>query len=180
MWLRCAYWLGVVLIAVAIAAVPSVAIVPSYVGGSALIGSIKDGRYFVDPGHNGPIVEVSGSTWRTVYWVERLWPLSALVPGWIGMFLTSYGMGPNWKPPPPPPAKLPPRMLWACLWSGWITLAAGWLCWVLFRAPWAAMLVGWIMFCISTGSITWWYTRSLRQQASGEQGDKPDRDHDIG
>ena len=167
---RCAYWSGVVLIAAALAAVPSVAIVPSYVGGSAIDGSVEDGRYFVNPGHGGPIVEVSGSTWRAVYWVERLWPLSVLVPGFIGMSLTAYGRGPGWKPPPPPPAKLPRWMLWACLGSGWITLAAGWLCWVVFRAPWGAMLVGWILFCVSTGWVVWLYTRSLRQRASAERG----------
>src|SRR3954453_22708527 len=98
MWRRSASLTGVALIAAALGAVPSVAIVPSYVGGSALHGSVKDGRYFVNPGHGGPIAEVSESTWRTVYWVERLWPLSALVPGLVGLFLTGCGMGANGKP----------------------------------------------------------------------------------
>src|SRR5438477_413860 len=81
MWRRYAYWSGVVLILTAIAAGPSVAIVPSYVGGSALDGHVEDGRYFVNPSHGRPIVEVSESTWRAVWWVERLWPFSALGPG---------------------------------------------------------------------------------------------------
>src|SRR4051812_48474155 len=103
MWRRCAWLAGVVLIAVAIAALPSIMIVESYVGGSAVHGYIEEGRYFVDPGHSRPVEEVSESTWRTVYWVEWLWPWSALLPCWAGLFLTSYGMGPNWKPPPTPP-----------------------------------------------------------------------------
>ena len=126
MWRWCAYLFGVVLIAVALVAVPSVAIVPSYVGGSAIDGSVEDGRYFVNPGHGRPIVEVSESTWRVVYWVERLWPFSALLPCWVGIFLTVHGMGPNWKPPPAPPAELPPWVLWACLVSAGITLAGVW------------------------------------------------------
>ena len=90
------------LIAVALVALPSAMIVESYVGGSAIHGYVEDGRYFVNPGHGQPIAEVSESTWRAVYWVERLWPWSALIPCWIGMFLMAYGMGPNWKPPPTP------------------------------------------------------------------------------
>jgi hypothetical protein len=124
MWRWCAWLAGVVLIAVAIAAVPSIMIVESYVGGSAVYGYIEDGRYFVDPGHSQPIVEVSETTWRTVYWVEWLWPWSALLPGWTGLFLTSHAMGPNWKPPPPPPKEMPPAVLWACATSGVGTVLA--------------------------------------------------------
>jgi hypothetical protein len=105
MWRRCAYWSGVALILTALAAVPSVAIVPSYVGGSAIDGHVEDGRYFVNPSHGRPIAEVSESTWRALYWVERLWPFSALIPGLTGLFLVGYGKRPNWKPPPPPPKR---------------------------------------------------------------------------
>ena len=59
MWRWCASLFGVVLIAVAVVAVPSVAIVPSYAGGSAIDGYVEDGRYFVNPSHGRPIVEVS-------------------------------------------------------------------------------------------------------------------------
>src|SRR5262245_9239340 len=125
----CAYLSGVVLIAVALAAVPSVAVVESYVGGSAVHGSIAGGRYFVNPGHGRPIAEVSAATWRTVYWMERLWPFSALVPGLTGLSLAAYGKGPNWKRPPPPPKELPPRVLWACLAGSLLTVALTWLFW---------------------------------------------------
>ena len=90
---------------------PSEAIVSSYVGGSAVHGTNKDGRFFVDPKHGHPIVEVSESTWRTVWWVQRLWPFSALIPGLLGMFLMSYGMGPNWKSLPDPPDEPPPWVM---------------------------------------------------------------------
>src|SRR5439155_2993533 len=126
MWRWCAYLSGVVLIVVAVATVPSGMVVESYVGGSAIHGYVEDGRYFVNPGHGRPIAEVSESTWRAVYWVERLWPLSALVPGLVGLFLTLYGMGPNWKPPPPPPKEMPPWVMRACLGSGGITVASAW------------------------------------------------------
>src|SRR6266850_1944704 len=120
-WRSCMYWSGVVLIAVALVALPSVAIVPSYVGGSAVDGYVEGGRYFVtDRRHSA---EVSESTWRAVYWVERLWPWSALVPGLTGLFLAVYGMGPSWKPPPVPPAELPPWVIRACLVSAGITVA---------------------------------------------------------
>ena len=75
MWRRWAYWSGVVLILAALAAVPSVAIVPSYVGGSAIDGHVEDGRYFVSD--RKQIAEVSESMWRALYWAERLWPLWA-------------------------------------------------------------------------------------------------------
>jgi hypothetical protein len=94
-WRRCAYWSGVSLIAVAVAALPSVAIVSSYAGGSAVRGTVEDGRFFVNPEHGRPVVEVSEATWRAVYWVERLWPWSAWVPGLTGLFLTGYGKRPN-------------------------------------------------------------------------------------
>ena len=77
MWRWCASWFGVVLIAVAVVAVPSVAIVPSYAGGSAVDGYVEDGRYFVNPGHSQPVIEVSESTWRTVYWLALLWMTTA-------------------------------------------------------------------------------------------------------
>src|SRR5687767_15939687 len=93
MWRWCLYLFGVVLIAVALAAVPSMMIVESYVGGSATHGYVEEGRYFVNPGHGRPIVEVSESTWRTVYWVERSWPWSILIPGLIGLLLTACGKG---------------------------------------------------------------------------------------
>ena len=83
MWRWSAYLSGVVLIAVALVAAPSAMIVESYVGGSAVDGYVEEGRYFVNPGHGRPIAEVSESTWRAVYWVERLWPFSVLVPGLI-------------------------------------------------------------------------------------------------
>lgn len=168
MWRRCAYWSGVLLIAVAVAAVPSGAIVLSYVGGSAIDGHVEDGRYFVNPSHGRPIVEVSESTWRAVYWVERLWPLSILIPGLLGLFLTSCGSGPNGKPPMPPPKELPPWALWACLAGALFTVAATLLFWFAVRVPWATMLFAWILCCISVVSVVWLYSRSLRRQPTAE------------
>jgi hypothetical protein len=160
---------------VALVAVPSLAIVESYVGGSAVHGFVEDGHYFVNPGHGRPIAEVSESTWRRVYWVELLWPWSALVSGFAGLFLTTSGMGPNWKSPPAPPlAELPPRVLWACLLGAGITVAGTGLCLFVVRTPWVVMLVGWILFCVSSGTIVWWYTRSWRDQQTGEPGAAPD------
>ena len=168
MWRRWAYWSGVVLILAALAAVPSVAIVPSYAGGSAVDGYVEDGRYFVNPSHGRPIVEVSEATWRTAYWVERLWPFSALVPGLTGLFLMGYGVGPNWKPPPVPPAEPPPWVLWTCMASAIFIVAATLLFWVVVRVPWATMLVGWVLICVSSGTVGWLYSRALRQQSTAE------------
>ena len=178
MWRRCASLFGVVLIAVAVAAVPSVAIVPSYAGGSAVDGYVEDGRYFVNPSHGRPIVEVSESTWWAAYWAERLWPFSALVPGLTGLFLTGYGVGPNRKPPPVPPAEPPPWVLWACLASAMFTVAATLLFWFAVRVPWATMLVGRVLICVSSGTIGWLYSRSLLQQSTAEPGAAPERDRD--
>jgi hypothetical protein len=179
MWRRCAYWSGVLLIGVAIAAVPSGAIVESYVGGSAIHGHVEDGRYFVNPQHGRPIVEVSESTWRTVYWVERLWPFSAIVPCWAGLFLMAHGMGPNWKPPPAPPQEMPPSMIWACGAGGVFTVIATWLFWVVVRVPWATMLAGWILLCLSGGMVVWLYSRALRQESTAEPDAPPDRGPQI-
>jgi hypothetical protein len=164
----CAYLSGVVLIAVALGAVPSAMILESYVGGSATHGYVEDGRYFVNPGHGRPIAEVSAISWRAAFWAERLWPFSALVPGLTGLFLTAYGKGPNWKPPPIPPEELPPWALWACLAGAGITVAGAGLCWVILRTPWVVMLVGWILICVSSGTVGWLYLRSLRRQSADE------------
>jgi hypothetical protein len=174
MWRRCAYWSGVVLIAVALAAVPSVAIVPSYAGGSAVDGYVEEGQYFVNPSHGRPIAEVSESTWRAAYWVERLWPFSALVPGLIGLFLTGYGKGPNWKPPPVPHAEPPPWVLWACLVCAGITVGGTLLFWFATRTPWVTMLVGWILICLCGGTVGSLYSRALRQQSTAEPDAVPD------
>jgi hypothetical protein len=180
MWRRCAYWCGVLLIAVALAAIPSLAIVESYVGGSAVHGYIEDGRYFVNPEHGRPIIEVSESTWRAVYWLERLWPFSALVPGLTGLFLTGYGRGPNGKPPAVPPAEPPPWVLWACLVSAGFIIAGTWLCWVVTRTPWVVMLVGWILICAGGGTCSWLYARALRRQSTAEPSAAADPARDIG
>ena len=174
MWRRCAYWSGVLLIAVALAAVPSVAIVSSYAGGSAVRGYVEDGRYFVNPEHGRPIAEVSEATWRAAYWVERLSPWSAWIPGLTGLLLTGYARGPNGKPIPIPPAEPPPWVLWACLVAGVGTVAGTLLCWVVVRVPWATMLAGWILICISAGSVAWLYSRSLRRRSTEGPGHSPD------
>ena len=166
MWRRRAHLLGVLLIGVSIVAVPSGTIVESYVGGSAVHGSVEDGHYFVNPGHSQPILEVSKGTWRTVYWVERLWPFSAIVPCWIGMFLLAYGKGPDWKPPPDPPKELPEWMVWTCGAGGVFIVVATVLFWYAVRAPWATMLFGWIMICATTATIVWFFSRSLRRMGN--------------
>jgi hypothetical protein len=171
MWRQCANYLGVVLIAVAIVAVPSSMIVEAYVGGSAIHGSVDDGRYYVNPGHSQPIVEVSASTWRAVYWVERLAPFSALIPGLTGLFLVGYAKGPYRQTAPASTAPLPPWMLWACLVSGWIIMAAIWLCWVVVRTPWVVMVFGWVVICVSVGTIVLLYSRSRRQLPSAGPSD---------
>lgn len=168
MWRRCAFFTGILLIGAALAALPSLPVVESYVGGSAVHGSVEDGHYFVNPGHSMPIVEVSRSTWRTVYWVELLWPFSALVPGWAGLFLLGYGTGANWKPPLNPPKEMPPWMILACFASGVCIVAGTWLFWAAVRLPWATMLVGWILVCVSAGAVAWFYSRSLRRPPPGE------------
>jgi hypothetical protein len=162
----------VFLIAVALAAVPSVVIGPSYAGGSAVDGYVEDGNYFVNPSHGRPIAEVSESTWRAVYWVERLWPWSALVPGLTGLFLTGYGRGPNRKPPAVPPGEPPPWVLRACFVGAGFTLAGIWLFWVVVRVPWATMLVGWILACASSGTVGWLYSHSLRLSSTAERGNR--------
>ena len=167
MWQRSAHIFGVVLIGLAIAAVPSGMIVESYVGGSAVHGSVEDGHYFVNPGHSQPIVEVSEGTWRTAYWVERLWPFSAVIPCWIGMLLMAYGKGPDWTPTPPPPKELPPWMVWACGAGGVFTVIITLLFWYAVRIPWATMLFGWVLICLTTGTVVWYYTRSLRGMKNG-------------
>jgi hypothetical protein len=171
MWRRFAYWSGVALIVVALAAMPSAPIIESYVGGSSVHGRIEDGRYFVDPKHGKPIVEVSESTWRTVWWIERLWPFSAWVPGLLGMFLVSYGMGPNLKPLPDPPAEPPPWVMQLYL-AGTAFIVGGTATfWFIFRIPWATMLVGWLLFCISVATIAWLHYRSFREQQVGKKRD---------
>ena len=143
---------------------PSEAIVSSYVGGSAVHGANKDGRFFVDPQHGQPIVEVSESTWRTVWWMERLWPFSALVPGLLGMFLMSYGMGPNWKSLPDPPEEPPPWVMRLYLAGTAFIVGGTGMFWFAFRIPWATMLVGWLLFYVSVATIAWLHYRSLREQ----------------
>jgi hypothetical protein len=175
---RCLCWPGVLLIVIAIAAVPSSMIAESYVGGSAIHGSVEDGHYFVNPGHSQPIVEVSESTWRTVYWVERLAPFSALIPGLAGLFLVGYAKGSDRQPPAVPPAPLPPRVLWACLVSGWIMMAAIWLCWVVVRTPWVVMVFGWLLICVSAGIVGVVYSRSPRPP-SAEPGMLPESDEGV-
>lgn len=165
---RCAYFSGVMLIGVALGALPSVPIVESYVGGSAVHGSVEDGRYFVNPVHGRPIVEVSESTWWTVYWIERLCPWSIFVPGLVGLFLTGYGKGPNSKPPPIPPAQLPHWVLRACLVCTGIIVGGSLLCWFATRTPWVVMLVGYVLVCMCVGTIVLLYSRSLRQQSTPE------------
>lgn len=171
--LRCFHWLGVLLIALAIAAVPSVAIVPSFAGGSAIDGHNEGGRYFVNPSHGQPIREVSESLWHTVYWVERLWPISVLVPGLSGLFLVAFGRNPSLKPAPAPPTEPPTWVLWLCLSGSAITVGGAWLCWVAFRAPWAVMLAGWVLACACTGAVGWLWFRSLRRPTSVAA--RPDR-----
>jgi hypothetical protein len=165
---------GVLLIAVALAAAPSVPVVESYVGGSAVHGQVVGDRYFVDPKHGRPPVEVSESTWRAVYWLERVWPFSAFVPGFLGLFLIGYGKGPNAEPPATPPAEVPPRVLWACLVSAWIVMAGTWLFWVAVRVPWATMLAGWVLLCTSAVAVGWFFSQSARQQAAGDTDSAPD------
>lgn len=162
MWRWCAYLSGVLLIAVAVVGVPSGVIVESYVGGSAVHGYVENGRYFVNPGHVRPVVEVSESTWRTVYWMELLWPLS-VVPGLIGGPLLIYGKEPNWKPPPSSPQEMPPWVKRACIASGLLTVAVTCLFWDAVRVWWAEMLARWLLFCFSAGTAGWLYSRSLRQ-----------------
>jgi plasmid stabilization system protein ParE len=32
--------------------------------------------------------------------------------------------------------------------------------------PWATMLVGYVLFCVSVGRVSWLYSRALRQQSA--------------
>ena len=100
---RFVYRLGVALILVALAALPSEAIVSSYVGGSAFTGPTKTGatssirnmasRSSKSPNRRGA---------RSAGWNDsgRFGPR----PGTAGMFL-NFGMGPNAPPPDPPQSR---------------------------------------------------------------------------
>jgi hypothetical protein len=178
MWRWGTYLCSGLLIAVALVALPSAMIVESYVGGSAVDGYVADGRYFVNPGHSQPIVEVSESSWRAVYWLERLWPWSALIPCWIGMFLMASGMGPNWKPLPPPPKEMPPWVLRACAVGAGVTVAGAWLCWVVTRTPWVTEFVGCVLLYVNCGTVCWLYFRSVRQPPTAEPGATPEPGRD--
>ena len=175
MWRSCVYLSGMVLIVVALVAMPSVPIVESYAGGSAVRGYVEDGRYFVNPEHGRPTAQVSESTWRAVYWVERIWPWSAFVPGLAGLLLTSYAKEPSGKPTPVPPAEPPPWVLWTCLGFALGTVGGTWLCWVVTRTPWIVMAVGWVLMWASGGTCGWLYSRSLHHQSAAEPDTAPDR-----
>jgi hypothetical protein len=97
-----------------------------------------------------------------------------LILGLTGMFLTSHGMGPNWKTAPQP-KEPPPWVMRASIASGLFTVIGTLLFWVTFHVPWATMLLGWILICVSTGAIMWLYSRSLRQQPPAEPGVAPDQ-----
>src|SRR5262245_31600146 len=173
---RGAYVSGVLLIGVAVVALPSVAVVESYIGGSAVNGFVEDGRYFVNPGHSQPIVEVSETTWRTVYWLERLWPFSAGIPCCVGRFLIGCGKGGDRKPLPAPPKELPPWMVWLCGGGGVFIVIATLLFWSAVRVPWATMLFGWSIMCVTVGTIVWYHSRSLRQQSTADRAGSPLQD----
>jgi hypothetical protein len=162
MWNRCANLLGMILIGAALAAVPSVPVVVSYVGGSAILGFIENERYFVNPGHSMPIVEVSESTWWTVYWVEMLCPWSGLVPGFAGLYLAGRGKEPNETPLPD---QMPRWVLYACMVAAGITVGGTLLFWFATRTPWATMIVGWMLVWICGGTVGHLYARSLRQKS---------------
>src|SRR5262249_41171682 len=92
----------------------------------------------------------------------------------IGLFLMSHGPGPNGKPIPAPPKEPPPWVLWTCLASAVFTVVATWLFWVVVRVPWATMLAGWFLICVSAGSVAWFYLRSLSRQSSADQDAAPE------
>lgn len=169
-----AFWFGVLLIGVALVTLPAGPIAESYVGGSAVHGHIDNGRFFVNPGHGQPIVEVSEATWDTLFWLERLWPFSALLPGLAGIALTAYGMGPSWKPVAMPPGDPPRWVMWEIMLSVGVTIAGTMLCGAFSRTPWLTMLVAYVLFCIAVGRVTWLWTRVLRRQASSELRDRSD------
>ncbi len=159
---RGAFIFGVLLIVVAIVAFPSGMVVSSYASGSASHGRVVDGRYFVNPQHGQPVVEVSKTMWWTVYWSEKFWPFSALIPGWVGMFLMSYGKGPNQEPTPPPPAEFPRWMVWMCGAAGVFVVFATLLFWAAVRIPWATMVAAWVLLCVTVGFIVWVHARSVK------------------
>jgi hypothetical protein len=169
----CAYLSGLLLIAVALVALPSGMIVESYAGGSAVHGSVEDGRYFVNPGHGWPVVEVPESTWRTVYWLELLWPLS-VVPGLIGGVLMMSGMGPNWKPAPVPPGHPPLGItaVGAGIMMGLVAAGAR-LGWLAGRATWVAEVGGCLGLYVGGGLCVSLMVRHWRRQSSAQPGAAP-------
>jgi hypothetical protein len=108
--------------------------------------------------------------------MERLWPFSAIIPCWVGMFLIAYGKGSDRKPTPAPPKELPEWMVWACGAGGVFTVVATLMFWKVLRFPWATMLFGWILICLTTATIVWFYCRSLRQQSTADPESRPLQD----
>jgi hypothetical protein len=172
---HCARWSGILLIGVALIALPSAPILESYAGGSAVLGRIENGRFIVDPGHGQPIAEVSESLWWTVYGVERVWPFSALIPGFAGLFLLRCGMEPSWKPVRMPTGDPPPWVMREILVSVGVVVAGTLLCWFLSRTPWVTMVVAWILACITVGRVTWLWMRELRGRPNNETDPSADR-----
>lgn len=173
MWQRVALGAGVALVGVAVLAVPSVAVVGAYAGGSAVHnGYVEDGRYFVAPCHGKPVAEVSGPLWRTVYWVEMLWPWSAVVTGLLGLFLTGAD---RWSdgPPPVPPPEPPPWLLGACAAVVVVTLAGARVAWVVTGAAWVVWLVGWALVCAGAALVGWLYKDLWRRAAAAGPGAAP-------
>jgi hypothetical protein len=154
MWRWCASPPGALLIAVALVARPSAVTLAPYAGGSAVHGSAGDGRYVVNPGHGRPVAEVPGSTWRAVYWAERLWPWSAVVPCWAGEVL--------------------PGVLGACSAGAGFVVAGAWLCSALVRTPRVVVLVPCVLFYVSVGAVVWLHTRSSYRQPTAEPRSAPD------
>ena len=143
---RFRYWCGVILIGSGLVGLPAPSIVASYVGGSALCGSIEDGRYFV--GGHSVHKEVSEFEWRLELRVSQSFPWATLVPGLLGMLLIASTLPPGPIATPPPPS-LEHLVKTSVIPIPVIALGAA-LGWFLARQPWAAELGGWLGLYVGT------------------------------
>jgi hypothetical protein len=71
-------------------------------------------------------------------------------------------------------------MLWSCGAGALVIVGGTLLFWYAVRVPWATMITAWVLICLVTGSLGWLFSRSLREERTGEPGAAPYADCDPG